>query len=261
MEADPRLAAQPSPVRLPPGPYPARIPLPATGEVRSAADPVFRIRSMDPEDLPFVVTEHRRIFPDGFFARLGPAFLTAYTRTYMTGPHARGYVAEVNRQPVGFLVGVLDPAEHRRHVLQAHGRGLLLRALGGLALRPLLALRFLRTRLGRYARKLLPGRRPAAQPSGPPGPSGVTAVLAHVAVLERARSRGIGDALIQRFVGDAAAHGCVRVSLVTVAGPGGAGPYYESRGWIPVGQSRTPDGLRLATYDFPLRDGGPGGPR
>ncbi|MEU0042768.1 GNAT family N-acetyltransferase [Streptomyces werraensis] len=207
---------------------------------------------MDPEQLPFVVTEHRRLFPDGFFARLGPAFLTAYTRTYVTSPHARAYIAEAGQQPVGFLVGVIDPAEHRRHVLQNHRRRLLLRAVGGLALRPLLALHFLRTRLGRYGRKLLPRRRTAAPQA--PGPSGVTAVLAHVAVIERARSRGIGGALINRFVEDAAASGCARVSLVTVAGPGGAGPYYEARGWVPTGQTRTPDGLRLAAYDFPLND-------
>jgi len=45
-----------------------------------------RIRFMDPEDLPFVIAEHLGHFPDGFFARLGPKFLAAYTRTYLTGP-------------------------------------------------------------------------------------------------------------------------------------------------------------------------------
>lgn len=253
MDADPRVAAQPGPAPLPSDPYLARISFPATGEGARTPDRGVRIRPMDPEQLPFVVAEHRRLFPDGFFARLGPAFLSAYTRTYLTSPHARAYIAEADQQPVGFLVGVIDPAEHRRHVLQVHGRKLLLRAVGGLALRPLLALGFLRTRLGRYCRNLMPGRRSAAQQTA--GPSGVTAVLAHVAVIERARARGIGNALIKRFLGDAAACGCARAGLVTVAGPGGAGPYYEARGWVPRGQTRTPDGLRLATYDFPLNDG------
>ncbi len=208
---------------------------------------------MVPEELPFVVGEHRRFFPDGFFARLGPSFLTAYSRTYVSSPHAGAYIAEGgDGQPVGFLVGVIEPVAHRRHVLQVHRRELLLRAAGALALRPWLALHFLRTRLARYCRSLLRGR-PAQQVAGPP--HGITAVLAHVAVAEHARSRGVGEALIGRFVEDATDAGCARASLVTVLGDGGAGMYYERRGWVPKGETRTPDGRRLAAYELPLNSG------
>ncbi|WP_328971443.1 GNAT family N-acetyltransferase [Streptomyces sp. NBC_00239] len=207
---------------------------------------------MTPEELPFVVAEHRKHFPDGFFARLGPAFLTAYSRTYISSPHAGAYIAESDGEPVGFLVGVIEPVAHRRHVLQVHRRKLLLRAAGALALRPPLALHFLRTRLPRYCRGLLRGR-PAPQVAR--GPRGTTAVLAHVAVVEHARSRGIGEVLISRFVEDANNAGCARVSLVTVLGDGGAGMYYERRGWVPQGETSSPDGRRLATYDLLLNSG------
>ncbi|WP_106432594.1 GNAT family N-acetyltransferase [Streptomyces zinciresistens] len=208
---------------------------------------------MDPDDLPFVVAEHLGHFPDGFFARLGPRFLAAYTRTYLSGPDARAYTAEIGGQPVGFLVGVTDPAAHRRHVLRDHGRGLLLRALGSLSVRPRLALHFLRTRLVRYCRKLIPNRAARRAPAAGPAaaPPGVTAVLAHVVVAEHARSRGIGAALIARFVEDAAEAGCARVTLVTAA-EGGAGAYYEWLGWLRQGETHTPDGRHLLTYDFPL---------
>ncbi|WP_051859918.1 GNAT family N-acetyltransferase [Streptomyces anulatus] len=208
-----------------------------------------RIRLMEPDDLPFVVAEHLGHFPEGFFARLGPRFLAAYNRAYLTSPDARAYTAETGGQPVGFLVGVTDPAAHRRHVLRDHGRGLLLRALGSLCVRPRLAVHFIRTRLARYCRKLIPHRAARQAPAG--APSGVTAVLAHVVVAEHARSRGIGAALIARFVEDAADADCARVTLVTVA-EGGAGPYYEWLGWLRQGETRTPDGRRLLTYDFPL---------
>lgn len=209
---------------------------------------------MEPDDLPFVVAEHLRHFPDGFFARLGPKFLAAYNRTYLTGPDARAFTAEIGGQPVGFLVGVTDPAAHRRHVLREHGRGLLLRALGSLCLRPRLALHFLRTRLGRYCRKLIPNRAAAPHVSSA-GPPGLTAVLAHVVVAEHARGHGIGAALVACFVAEAADAACARVTLVTAA-EGGAGPYYERQGWLCQGETRTPDGRHLLTYDFPL----PGGP-
>ncbi|ALV33112.1 GNAT family N-acetyltransferase [Streptomyces sp. CdTB01] len=204
---------------------------------------------MDPDDLPFVVAEHLRHFPDGFFARLGPRFLTAYTRTYLTGADASAYTAEADGQPVGFLVGATDPVAHRRHAIHDHGRGLLLRGLGSLCLRPRLALHFTRTRLMRYCRRLMPNR---AAPQAPAAAApGAAAVLAHVVVAEHARCHGIGAALIARFVEDAAAAGCARVTLVTAA-EGGAGPYYERHGWLPRGETRTPDGRHLLTYDFPL---------
>ncbi|MFF4728742.1 GNAT family N-acetyltransferase [Streptomyces mirabilis] len=84
--------------------------------------------------------------------------------------------------------------------------------------------------------------------------SGVTAVLAHVAVTEHARCNGIGAALIAQFVNDAAEASCPRVTLVTSA-KGGAGPYYERSGWLCQGETRTPDGRHLLMYDLPLHDG------
>ncbi|RKN10121.1 GNAT family N-acetyltransferase [Streptomyces radicis] len=205
---------------------------------------------MSRSDLDFVVAAHREFFPDGFFARLGPGFLTAYSRTYLTSAHARAYVADVDGRPAGFLVGVLDPAAHRRHVVRSHGVRLLARAVAGMVVRPRVASHFVRTRLFRYLRKLAPKRRGAA--ASPSAGSGVTAVLSHVAVVGSARSLGLGGALIRVFAGDAAHRGCARISLVTLAGPGGAGPYYERLGWLPRGETRTAEGRQLATYDLPL---------
>ncbi|MFE3142034.1 GNAT family N-acetyltransferase [Streptomyces scopuliridis] len=208
---------------------------------------------MDPQHLPYVVREHLRLFPDGFFARLGPSFLSVYTGTYLTSPHALAFIAVAEGQPVGFLVGVTDPALHRRHVLRRHGGKLLIRALGGLVVRPGLLVHFLRTRFPRYYRKLMRRHQPqqAAQaaPAGAQMSGGPVAVLAHVAVDEGARSLGIGADLVERFVTTATIAGCARVSLVTAEGPEGAGPFYERRGWRLAGDTATPEGRRLLTYE------------
>ncbi|MFD6335564.1 GNAT family N-acetyltransferase [Streptomyces niveus] len=210
---------------------------------------------MDPQHLPYVVREHRRLFPDGFFARLGPGFLGAYTGLYLTSPHALAFIAESEGRPVGFLVGVTDPVLHRRHTLRRHGGKLLTHAICGLAVRPGLLLHFLRTRLPRYYRKLTrrqPPSAPLAQASptqASPTPPGPGAVLAHVAVADEASSQGIGADLMERFVAAATIAGCGRVSLVTAEGPQGAGPYYERRGWQLVGRTATPEGRQLLTYE------------
>nr|CBH32789.1 putative N-acetyltransferase [Streptomyces ravidus] len=219
---------------------------------------------MTADDLPHVVAEHLTHFPDGFFARLGPAFLTAYCGTYLNNPYARGYLAETDLGPAGYLLGALDPPGHRAHVLRSHRLSLAARGALSLAVRPRVAGHFLRTRAGRYARTLAPGRRaaPSTEPPAPPvpdagaepapEPAGPTAVLAYVAVAARARSLGLGAALIARFVADAAEAGCARVCLVTLTGEGGAGPYYERHGWLARGGSTTPDGRSFTTYELPL---------
>ncbi|KAF4407700.1 MULTISPECIES: GNAT family N-acetyltransferase [Streptomyces] len=206
---------------------------------------------MNDDDLPFVVREHQRHFPHGFFPHLGTAFLTAYTRAYPTSPHSLAFIAELDGRRVGFLVGVTDPVLHRRHVLRAHGHRLAGRAALALLRRPRLAWHFVRTRLPRYSQELTPHR--GAEPDGtPPGARGPVAVLAHVAVLEQVRSLGIGTELVERFTRHAAAAGCSRVALVTASGGEGAGRYYQRHGWLRRGETRTPEGRRLVTYERAL---------
>jgi ribosomal protein S18 acetylase RimI-like enzyme len=213
----------------------------------------FRLRDMREEDLAFVVEQHLYHFPDGFFARLGRRFLREYYRSLLTGPAAVTTVAEVSGRPAGYLVGVTAPVEHREHVLSRHGRRLALCAAIGMLLRPSTALCFLRTRAGRYAKKLLRRGRACAPVTRPTGEA--PAVLTHVAVAPTAQDNGVGSALIERFEHEAACAGCDRLVLVTASGEDGAGPYYRRRGWRAVEEHRTPDGLRLTTFDRPVRQG------
>ncbi|WP_258534959.1 GNAT family N-acetyltransferase [Streptomyces sp. PT12] len=75
-------------------------------------------------------------------------------------------------------------------------------------------------------------------------------MLSHIVVTSSARSSGIGAVLLHQFVSDAAAAGCARDSLVTAVGPDGAGAYYERHGWLPRGETLTPEGSRLATEEM-----------
>jgi ribosomal protein S18 acetylase RimI-like enzyme len=227
------------------GPEPTRPPT-------RTARPQVHYRTMDAEDLPFVVEQHLHHFPDGFFARLGPRFLREYYRGFLTGASARTAVAETDGRRVGYLVGVTDPASHRDHVVRRHGRGLVLRAAAAMLLRPSLAVCFLRTRSGLYTRKLLRRRRRASTAPASPGTAGRTAVLTHVAIEPSAQSQGIGSTLIQRFQRQVADAGCDRLTLVTASGDDGAGPYYRRRGWTALGERRTPDGLLLTTFERPV---------
>ena len=215
--------------------------------------PQVRYRPMRADDLPFAVEQHQLHFPDGFFARLGRGFLTEYYRAFLTGPDARTSVAEADGRLVGYLVGVTDPAAHRRHVVQQHGRPLVVKGVLAMLGRPWLAVRFLRTRSRLYSRKLMPRRAAADVRTGSAGQPSTTAVLTHVAVAPDAQSAGIGSALIQRFDDQVHAAGGEQLTLVTASGSDGAGPYYEHRGWRVDGERCTPDGLQLTTYTRPVQ--------
>lgn len=212
---------------------------------------------MGEPDLGFVVEQHVRHFPEGFFARLGRRFLREYYRAFLTSAAARTTVAESEGRPVGYLVGVTTPAAHRQHVLDRHGPRLVAHAVASMLLRPWLAARFLRTRAGRYARKLLVARRSPQAPSS--SGEGSVGVLTHVAVAPSAQSCGVGSKLVGRFERQAAEAGCDRLVLVTAAGDQGAGAFYRHRGWQALGEHRTPDRQLLSTYERAV-DPGAGGP-
>ncbi|SFD53899.1 Acetyltransferase (GNAT) family protein [Streptomyces aidingensis] len=205
--------------------------------------------------MPYVVTEHLAHFGEGFFARLGPRFLAAYTVRHLDSPYARCLVAERDGERAGFLIGLTDPAGHRRHLVQRHGRALALRGTAALLVRPALAVHFTRTRAVRYAGEFLTRHRPAAGESraaARPQPGRRVAVLAYLVVSGTARSQGLGTALVERFLREAAEAGCDRADLVTAAGAGGAGRFYRRLGWRFTGNVGTTDGRNLSMYSHPL---------
>jgi GNAT superfamily N-acetyltransferase len=203
-----------------------------------------QVRPVEVGDVDFVVTQHLTHFPDGFFARLGDEFLREYYRSFIACAGAVALFAVRGTEPVGFLTGALDPAEHRRQMLKRDGRRLALRAATAMLVRPALAIFFLRTRAVRYLRRLL-GRAPAPPPAEPAGRTGV---LHHVVVTPAVQAQGIGSKLVAHFEAMAADAGLSSITLVTAAGPQGAGEFYVKEGWTRVGEHRMSDGLILTTF-------------
>lgn len=213
--------------------------------------PQASVRPMTSQDLAFVAAQHRHHFPNGFFARLGQRFMVEYYAAFLSSPVAVGWVAVRHDQPVGFLVGTIDPTIHRQHVLRRHGRRLALLAACSFLRNPVLALLFVKTRARVYAAKLVGGRGYRQQPEGTRLPRDVVAVLNHVALTTQAQGAGLGSQLVGRFVEEARRAKCARVLLVT-ASEGDAVRFYSHLGWTETGQRTTFDGLRLTTFEFGL---------
>lgn len=227
-------------------------------------DPGVSVRTMTEQDCRWAAALHSRCLPHGFFASLGPGFLGAYYATFLASPHAVALVAETADTPAaeaGVLVGTTANAAHYRSVLRDSGPRLAL--TGGLALtgRPRQLATFLRSRAGRYLRALSRYLR-RSDSSGTGTGAGATAaaparrgrrgrrigVLTHVSVAEFARGTGAGRALVEAYVAAAREAGCTEVQLVTLAGPDGAGGFYERLGWTHRDSHTDHDGRAVQTW-------------
>lgn len=213
-----------------------------------------RLRPGQPDDLPFIVKQHRDAFPEGFCAQLGDAFLTEYFRSFLTDSSSCVLVAESAGSPIGYLVGSPRPVQHRQHVMRLHGRRLCILGAVALLRRPPLAVAFMGTRTRRYLRSIR--RQPIGRSSTPVPGSEAVGVLHHVVVLPEHQGLGVGSALIRTLEQVALADGCTHLLLVTRAD--GLGPaYYRYTGWDPQEERHTDEGHRLLTFTRALDESCP----
>jgi ribosomal protein S18 acetylase RimI-like enzyme len=218
------------------------------------------VRAMTEQDRRWAAALHARCLPHGFFASLGPRFLDAYYGSFLGSPYAVALVAESPAAPesppveAGVLVGTTANAAHYRHVLRSAGPRLALAGALALLGRPRQLAVFLRFRAGRYLNALRRFRRrpaPASTPrqQRPRGRRGApVSVLTHVSVAEFARGSGAGKALVQTFLDAARDAGAAETQLVTLAGPEGAGGFYERLGWTRTGEHPDHDGRPVETW-------------
>jgi ribosomal protein S18 acetylase RimI-like enzyme len=218
-----------------------------------------RIRAATVADLPVTADLHARLLPHGLFPLLGAAFMRRWHATFLAGapvgaasgrdkPTTYGVVLVAEKpdgEIVGFLVGTTDQAGYVSSVLEHHRRALTLAGARAMLVRPHVALHFLRTRSGRYARRLL--RTGAARHRhGDDGRHGGTharvAVVTAVAVTDAARGTGVGARLVADFLTAARAAGAPAAELVTKAGDEGASAFYARLGWTEADVHRDRDG-------------------
>lgn len=206
------------------------------------------LRPMELSDVDLAVELHVSQLPPGFFVQLGPRFLAAYYRSYLTSPAAISLIAVIDGVTAGFLVGTTDRNAHYRHVAR-HGRRRLA-AVGAVALvrDPVMLVRFVRTRSARYARGLL--RFASQQPDS--SQAWDAAVLSHVAIDPRYRRRSAASALVGSFEAIAASSGARAAHVLTRRNNDPARRLYEARGWVVSGEQIDVDGHHWCSMEKAL---------
>ena len=189
------------------------------------------VRTMQSDDLDFCAELHAQALAHGFFVSLGHGFMRAYHRTFLESPHAIELISTARGHPVGFLVAVLRPQSHVRWVLRHRGAGLAFRGAIALAMRPRIAIRFVRDRLRRYLAGWRRHGGRSAEETEDTRFGSAPAVLSHMAVVTGARGTGAGRRLVETFEATAGNAGARWAMLTTLAGSEGAGGFYARLGW------------------------------
>jgi len=211
-----------------------------------------RVRAADVADAAESARLQIAFLRHGFFPRLGHRFVRKWHVAHQDSPYGAHLVAEVDGAVAGFLLGTSDQHQHVNWMLEHRRRQLGIAGLGALLLRPTVFGNFLRTRAGRYARRLV-GRHPGttARTEEPDEP---VAVLEAVVINPSARGLGAGSLLVECFLDLMEARGATQVELVTKVGPEGAAEFYEQRGWNKVDEHIDRDGEPALTYRIDMAD-------
>lgn len=197
-----------------------------------------RIRRMVVADLPEAVRVHLESFPAFFLSLLGPGCLRELYRSFVVDPSGVALVAEdpASSRVIGVIAGTTRPAGHFRRLLARRWWAFGLTCLRAALRRPGIIPRLLRGLCYR---------------GGDPD-SRALALLSTLAVSPSAQHRGVGSALVRRWVeavrSDRSLAGC----FLTTDGErnDAVNHFYRSAGWSLDGRYVTPEGRTMNRYTY-----------
>lgn len=200
----------------------------------------YKIVEIESRHIDKIVDVHMKAFPNFFLTFLGPSFLKELYRSFAESPNSIGFVAvdAHSGQVIGVIVGPLVPQGYFRSLLIRRWWVFCLASIGAVLRRPAIIKRLFRALFYR------------GEP--PPGPE--RALLGSIAVLPQVQRRGVGQALVEKWLKEVKQHGCCGCYLTTDADNNGKiNNFYQKLGWRIESTYKTPEGRVMNRYviDFP----------
>jgi GNAT superfamily N-acetyltransferase len=195
-----------------------------------------RLEPLTLEQVDFVVSLHLNAFPNFFLSCLGPRFLREFYVSFLMDPVAMAFVGHDERdEVVGAIVGPLDPRGFFSRLLRRRWWAFCRASLATALSRPSTVPRLVRALTYR-----------GDLPEGP-----VRALLSSVAVSPSAQGRGVGKALVLRWLEEARRRGASGCYLTTDADNNDAvNRFYRSMGWKLESAYTTPQGRKMNRYVY-----------
>jgi ribosomal protein S18 acetylase RimI-like enzyme len=184
------------------------------------------VRRLGQDDCLEVARLHMNALPTPFAGRSGEALLRIYYRSVTAEQGAVGYVAvNSGAQVIGFVCGVWNPGQLRRHMVSHYGLALLWWGSGQLLQKP----QFLASVPGRLRRA--PDDAPARESVHEPGYE-----LRPIVVAETARGSGAARMLVETLLQDARKRGFKEMYLYVETENLAARKFYAKAGFAEVDQ-------------------------
>lgn len=184
-------------------------------------------------DTDQMVAVHLRSFPGFFLTFLGRPFLRELYAATMVDPSGIAYVVTDGEQHLGFVTGTTQPSGFYRRLLQKRWWRFAYAAIPAVLRRPGIVPRLLRAFSTPSATSSEPGR----------------TTLMSIAVAPEAQGRGVGRALVEAFVGEAARRGATQIDLTTDRDNNDAvNRFYRNLGFVCRRSYTTPEGRSMNEY-------------
>lgn len=191
------------------------------------------IRLARHDDIPGVVAVHQAGFQGFFLTFLGPTFLHELYSAILADGDGIGFVAELEDQVGGFVMGTAQPAGFYRRLLRQRWWRFAWAAMLPALRQPTIIPRLLRA---------------LSMPEQTTKHAG-RGTLMSIAVAPDAQKTGVGQALVRAFLHEAARRGLQQIDLTTDQDNNDAtNRFYQNLGFVCERVFTTPEGRAMNEY-------------
>lgn len=189
------------------------------------------------EGLDDIVHIHIKAFPDFFLSFLGPTFLREFYKSFLEDEQGIGFIAanKNNNEILGAVVGPLNPNGYFKKLLKRKWHAFCLASLKAVVKKPSVIKRLFRAVFYR-----------GQSPQG-----GERALLSSIAVSPDVQGKGVGKALVMKWLDVVKAKGKKGAFLTTDAeNNDSVNGFYQALGWKLESTYKTPEGRKMNRYVY-----------
>ncbi len=191
------------------------------------------------QDMKKVVDIHIRAFPDFFLTFLGSRFLREFYKSFLYDDQGIGFVAVENGRTLGAIVGPFKPAGYFKRLLLRKWYAFCFASIGAVLRKPAVIKRLFRAVFYR-------GQAPQGQDR---------ALLSSIAVSPDTQGKGVGKALVMKWLDAVSARGGKGAFLTTdVENNNVVNSFYHSLGWKLESTYETSDGRKMNRYVYDFEE-------
>jgi ribosomal protein S18 acetylase RimI-like enzyme len=197
----------------------------------------FNIIKVEDRHLGQIVDVHMKAFPTFFLTFLGPGFLKEFYSSFLCDSQGIGFVAvdQDTNDVLGAIVGPLNPKGYFKRLLKKKWFAFCIASLGAVLRKPAVIKRLFRAVFYR-------GDAPDGQERS---------LLSSIAVSPDAQGRGVGKALVKRWLDEIRARKSNGAFLTTDAENNQAvNSFYQNLGWRLESSYSTHEGRKMNRYVY-----------